>query len=628
MSRKIRAILIAIILPLAIIAVFYVVTLFLQPAPVSISPVPDGLIPTYLSTGSISYLAGDLEVYKKELLTPEDIKALSDDTELSHETATIKGNSFNRFKSKDTLVDHRYIMTLHFYFKVPANDEYALLMPPSYPGYRIYINDKLCGISDSFDLENPHYPGVNLIYFPMSEDGKYDVVINYISPDNFSFLSSSALIFGAKEPIERRFNTSVSTDIGISAFIVICIIFCIVQYIFVRRDKILISFIWFSLAFINCVLFIHDSYTGFLVTNLPYQAGMILRGFASPLFLASLLYHTNSLFPSYIKKQVLYVAISIQIVPLINALTLEMFPFFIGISAVTSFATFAVCAWVFIKAFENREKYISMYIFSISMLVADLALMYLTAGMVCPSKYIYVWGYILTAAVLVISLSMRYSEQSAAESFYKEELARQLENMQANENAFLNAQMKPHFLYNTLNTIADLCVTDPQKAKKLIGSLSDFLKLVLSVDNMEETVTLRRELELVDAYTDIESERFPSIKFFQDFPIRMPNIMMPPIVIQPLIENAIKHGVRRLDKPGLVTLKIIDDVDSVTFEVSDNGTGMTEEQMHKLFMEPKENNSIGIYNINKRLNNQYGTGLQVDSAIGLGTCVRFTIPKD
>jgi hypothetical protein len=628
MSRKSRAILIATVLPIAITIVFYIVTLFLQPAPVSISNSPDGLIPTYLSTGSVSYLAGDLEIYRKEILTPEEIDALSKTSGFTPEHATIKGNSFHAFKSPENKVGNRFIFTLHFYFKVPANDEYALLMPTVYPEYRVFINGELAGASDKFDSENAYYPGIDKVYFPISEDGKYDVVINYISPDNYSFLSSSALIFGAKEPIERRFNTSVSTDLGMSAFIVVCIAFCIVQYIFVRKDKILISFVLFSLAFVTCVLFLHDSYTDFVVTHLPYQAGMILRGFSTPLFFASLLYHTDCLFPNYIKKPFLNIGLAIQIVPLINALTLEMFPFFIGISALTTLFTFLFCVWVFIKAYENREKYIGMYIFSISMLIADVALMYLTAGMVCPSKYIYVWGYILTAAVLVISLSMRYSEQSAAESFYKEELARQLENMQANENAFLNAQMKPHFLYNTLNTIADLCVTDPKKAKHLIGSLSDFLKLVLSVDNMEETVTLRRELELVNAYTDIESERFPSIKFFQDFPIRMPNIMMPPIVIQPLIENAIKHGVRRLDKPGLVTLKIIDDADSVTFEVSDNGTGMTEEQMHKLFMEPKENNSIGIYNINKRLNNQYGTGLQVDSAIGLGTCVRFTIPKN
>lgn len=103
--------------------------------------------------------------------------------------------------------------------------------------------------------------------------------------------------------------------------------------------------------------------------------------------------------------------------------------------------------------------------------------------------------------------------------------------------------------------------------------------------------------------------------------------MMPPITIQPLIENAIKHGVRKSSKPGVVTLRIIENPDSVEFFVSDNGVGMDEATMKKLFNMPKENQSIGIYNIDKRLKNQYGKGLTVESTPGLGTCVSFKIPK-
>jgi sensor histidine kinase YesM len=170
-------------------------------------------------------------------------------------------------------------------------------------------------------------------------------------------------------------------------------------------------------------------------------------------------------------------------------------------------------------------------------------------------------------------------------------------------------------------------VTDPDKAKSLIASLKEYCNLILSIDNMEKTVPLSRELELVTAYTSIEKERFPSINFYTDLPIRMPKINMPPLTLQPLIENAIKHGVRKNDRPGVITLRIREAFDSVTFYVSDNGVGMDEATMQKLFNEPKENKSIGVYNIDKRLKNLYGEGLSVDSTVDLGTCVSFTVPK-
>ncbi|MBP5598861.1 MAG: hypothetical protein J6X48_01090, partial [Lachnospiraceae bacterium] len=157
---------------------------------------------------------------------------------------------------------------------------------------------------------------------------------------------------------------------------------------------------------------------------------------------------------------------------------------------------------------------------------------------------------------------------------------------------------------------------------------SEYLKLILSLENIDKTVPLRRELELAAAYTAIEKQRFPSINFYTDFPIKLPAIMMPPLTIQPLIENAIKHGVRKSDKPGVVTLRIVENPDSVQFFVSDNGKGMDEDAIKHLFRIPKDNQSIGIYNIDKRLKNLYNEGLTVESTPGLGTCVSFTVLKD
>ena len=84
---------------------------------------------------------------------------------------------------------------------------------------------------------------------------------------------------------------------------------------------------------------------------------------------------------------------------------------------------------------------------------------------------------------------------------------------------------------------------------------------------------------------------------------------------------------RKSERPGVITLRIRESFDAVTFYVSDNGVGMSKETIEKLFEEPKENKSIGVYNIDKRLKNLYHTGLYVESTINLGTCVSFSVPK-
>ncbi|MBQ9863339.1 MAG: histidine kinase, partial [Lachnospiraceae bacterium] len=316
------------------------------------------------------------------------------------------------------------------------------------------------------------------------------------------------------------------------------------------------------------------------------------------------------------------------IIPIVNAFLLSRIPWLSVVASAINVVPFAICLYIFVIAYSRELPHALPYGIGVLAVEISLLLYYSTRDMAVPSRFAYVAGYVVFSITIVSILAGEYALQYNEESKLSTELAKKLEAMQISENAFLNAQMKPHFLYNTLNTIADCCVTDSKKAQKLINSLSEFLKLILSLDNMDKTVPLRCELELAAAYTAIEKQRFPSINFYTDFPIKLPAIMMPPLTIQPLIENAIKHGVRKSDKPGVVTLRIVENPDSVQFFVSDNGKGMDEEAIKHLFRIPKDNQSIGIYNIDKRLKNLYDEGLTVESTPGLGTCVSFTVLKN
>jgi len=201
------------------------------------------------------------------------------------------------------------------------------------------------------------------------------------------------------------------------------------------------------------------------------------------------------------------------------------------------------------------------------------------------------------------------------------------DKVQAAENAFMNAQMKPHFIYNALNTIADRCTTDPEDAERLILSLSKYMRQTLSYDSLSGITPLKKELELVKAYADIECGRFDNIDVYYILPDELPDISLPPLTIQPLVENSIKHGLRGKHSGGWVAVSLIKKKDDLYIvSVEDNGIGMSDEAKAAMLNLPSGSDSIGLYNINQRLITLYGTGLNIEKTEEGGTRVHFELP--
>lgn len=197
----------------------------------------------------------------------------------------------------------------------------------------------------------------------------------------------------------------------------------------------------------------------------------------------------------------------------------------------------------------------------------------------------------------------------------------------ANEMAFLRSQIKPHFLYNTLGTIMSLCYTDGAKAGELLGVFSRYLRILFQFDHTEELIPLSKEMEMISAYLDIEKERFGSrlnVRIDVD-PALFPCRMMP-LLIEPLVENAIRHGVSKKVSGGTVKLSISKQNDQIQVIVSDDGVGMTSQQIGRLFERPSSEQGIGLYNISKRLKHLNGRAPVVVSEPGIGTRIMIEFP--
>ncbi|MDD5806889.1 MAG: histidine kinase [Eggerthellales bacterium] len=189
----------------------------------------------------------------------------------------------------------------------------------------------------------------------------------------------------------------------------------------------------------------------------------------------------------------------------------------------------------------------------------------------------------------------------------------------------LQAQINPHFLFNTINTIASLTRTDPDKARKLLRDFAVFYRATL--ENAQDLIELSREIEQTARYFSFEQARFGEdrIQLDMDVDEELEYVMVPAFMIQPLVENAVRHA---MPQEGKLHIKISawEEHDSLWIEVSDDGIGMDADQSQKL-LRPEASKGLGIAmkNIHDRMIGYFGTEshMDVESALGEGTRVRL-----
>ncbi|MGE7767301.1 LytS/YhcK type 5TM receptor domain-containing protein [Peribacillus sp. NPDC096540] len=197
----------------------------------------------------------------------------------------------------------------------------------------------------------------------------------------------------------------------------------------------------------------------------------------------------------------------------------------------------------------------------------------------------------------------------------------------------LQAQINPHFLFNALNTIVSLTRVDQTKARKMLLSLSQFFRQNLAGTTAEWT-TLSEELQHLQSYANIEKMRFvDKLQIRYEVDEEALTAKIPPLTLQPLIENAIHHGFKNKTENCLISIQIKNEVDThIGIVIRDNGTGIDPEQLQQLglgVIESKSGTGIALYNVNKRLTMKLGeeSALHIQSEQGKGTEISLKIPK-
>ena len=189
------------------------------------------------------------------------------------------------------------------------------------------------------------------------------------------------------------------------------------------------------------------------------------------------------------------------------------------------------------------------------------------------------------------------------------------------------SQMRPHFLYNVLNSIYYLCEKDPETAQKAVGDFAEYLRTNLDSLEKEKEVDFSEELNHIKRYLSLEKMRFED-ELQVVYDIRAIDFRIPALTLQPIVENAVKHGITKKDGGGTVRISTIEKRNSFVVRIEDDGVGFDAGRASDPKNGEKDDRAhIGIQSVEERLRTISHAKLLIQSREGIGTVVTITIPK-
>ena len=223
--------------------------------------------------------------------------------------------------------------------------------------------------------------------------------------------------------------------------------------------------------------------------------------------------------------------------------------------------------------------------------------------------------YLGSAIASVLCYAVVHVEQS-------HQMAQQEHELAESRVAIAVSQIQPHFLFNALNSICYLCNVDAKEAQTALREFSDYLRMNIDSIGVTKPIFFSAELDHIKTYLKLEKMRFED-DLAVEFDIQTTNFKVPPLSVQPLVENAVKHGVCKRPEGGTVTIRTRELPNQTVVVIQDDGVGF---DPNAPYDDGREH--VGIRNVRQRLWAMCNASLEVESTPGLGTTVTISIPKE
>jgi LytS/YehU family sensor histidine kinase len=300
---------------------------------------------------------------------------------------------------------------------------------------------------------------------------------------------------------------------------------------------------------------------------------------------------------------------------------LKIFASFMDFYIILFVITVIYLIYVVARAAKNKRPGAGILLFGIVFLLFTMSL---DIGYFYKLHNDYDLSYTFSIGLIIFILC-----QMNSLSLYIADVSRRAQQLAKAEMAFLQAQIFPHFLHNTLNTIIHLTRQSPEMARNLLIELSNYLRGKFNFDlyNSNTLVSLKYELDIVKSYLNIESVRFND-RLDVDYRVdeQALNCKILPFLLQPLVENSIRHGFKNKPDNCVMMISAYLQPKHLILSVSDNGMGMPKDKTLALTQADTNDYGTGLYNINQRLNVAYGIRLNISSELDMGTTISIKIP--
>ena len=235
------------------------------------------------------------------------------------------------------------------------------------------------------------------------------------------------------------------------------------------------------------------------------------------------------------------------------------------------------------------------------------------------SKYVFVVLFVVAMVVVLKVIPNGINALSKAKELETEKIVLNAELAESRISTMMS-QIRPHFIYNTLGSIEQLCNIDPPKAGELVHNFAKYLRGNFGELDNPKPILMSQEMEHVHHYISIENVRFPDMTF--SFEMNSDDFHIPALTIQPIVENAIKHGLMKLSKGGMIRVVSYETDTHYCVSVEDDGVGFDTSELLD------ERKHVGIRNIRGRLKAMVNGTLEIKSTVGVGTTVLIKIPKE
>lgn len=507
----------------------------------------------------------------------------------------------------------------------------SMRVSPFATAYKLYIDDQLMTSCGRVGItKEDHESQYRLRVFEFTpENGSFDIILHI---SNFTYARGGAWytpVMGTPESIRHLDNIVACSEFFLFGSYFLILVFCGYLYS-LSREKSLLLYMGLCLLFVGRIIIYGAFFINEWFPSIPFSMSVRIDYSTFLLIPCFLLLLVRRFYPENLPSQVIRLMLIYTAAMVFLILTGSVY-------FITQLKGFGLCIIVLLYAYtiyslvaavKGGKPDTHLILIGMVTIVAGSYLDlyqntlvnygYLELSPICFLLMMILWLYVFAHRHV---RAVKEREQTLVDLNTSNEAKREA------ELKFLKSQIRPHFIHNALNAIIYIMRTDTNQARGLLVDFSTYLRSCYDFDNLEDTVLIENELALVRSYVALEQARFGQ-RLHVEYDIDNLYVRVPPLVLQPLVENAILHGIRNKPCGAKVLVYIKDAGSGVNIGVRDNGVGSSEDRFKDLLNGGAERHGIALANIDQRLNKLYGTGINIIRLESGGLDVSMLIPAE